>query len=349
MSPASPRTVEPSPSGTVIYAATAGLTTGSERLVPLLLVTAGHLISGTLCLAACITTARRVAGGLAGPLAPGGLLAVAVAGIGLILLGDRAAAGLTGQRNWLSRVSLLVMLVMLGIWYPPTDGEILITVPLLVMVTGFLVLPMKFWRLWQMQHFRHWPGLVALLQRDHEQGDFQRRQREANPFAVTWLRHRLTTWRQSRPLRTKPSTSPPQPSPESLLPQSRERGSPSFAGHLLQWQERYRLADGNEFLRGQVTVQLAAGTRLATGHVGFCPAFTATPTVEATTGYDALEVVVEAAEVLPWGVRVECRIEDAADEPVEIPIELTVRLPASSPSPSPLPSAPTDPPHGTLA
>ena len=75
MSPASPRTVEPSPSGTVIYAATAGLTTGSERLVPLLLVTAGHLISGTLCLAACITTARRVAGGLAGPLAPGGLLA----------------------------------------------------------------------------------------------------------------------------------------------------------------------------------------------------------------------------------------------------------------------------------
>lgn len=206
MSPASPRTVEPGPSGTVIYAATAGLTTGSERLVPLLLVTAGHLISGTLCLAACITTARRVAGGLAGPLAPGGLLAVAVAGIGLILLGDRAAAGLTGQRNWLSRVSLLVMLVMLGIWYPPTDGEILITVPLLVMVTGFLVLPMK------LRQLRHWPGLVALLQRDHEQGDFQRRQRGANPFAVTWLRHRLTTWRQSRPLRTKPSTSPPQPS-----------------------------------------------------------------------------------------------------------------------------------------
>lgn len=99
----------------------------------------------------------------------------------------------------------------------------------------------------------------------------------------------------------------------------------------MQWQERYLLADGRERLRGRLVVTLAAESRLATGHIGFCPPFSAIPDATVTTDYDALEVVVDAAEVLPWGIRVECRVEDPADEPVAIPIDVDVSLPAAPP------------------
>jgi hypothetical protein len=39
-------------------------------------------------------------------------------------------------------------------------------------------------------------------------------------------------------------------------------------------------------------------------------------------------VVVSAAEVLPWGVRVECRLAEPAEEPVEIPVDLVAEAPA---------------------
>jgi len=32
--------------------------------------------------------------------------------------------------------------------------------------------------------------------------------------------------------------------------------------------------------------------------------------------------VVTAAEVLPWGVRIECRLSEPAEEPLEIPVDL---------------------------
>jgi len=56
--------------------------------------------------------------------------------------------------------------------------------------------------------------------------------------------------------------------------------------------------------------------------VGFCPAFPVTPLVQVSTEYDGVEAVVTAAEVLPWGVRIECRLSEPADEPLEIPVDL---------------------------
>lgn len=93
-------------------------------------------------------------------------------------------------------------------------------------------------------------------------------------------------------------------------------------GTLRQRFERRELAAGAERVRGRVVVAVPAGARTGYGHLGFCPAFAATPAVEVTTAYDGVEVTVTAAEVLPWGVRVECRLAEPAEEPLEIAVDL---------------------------
>jgi hypothetical protein len=99
-----------------------------------------------------------------------------------------------------------------------------------------------------------------------------------------------------------------------------------FPGHLLQRFERYEL-DGVDCLRGSLTLKVPQGARAAHGHVGFCPSFRQVPSVEATTAYDGVEAVITAAEVVPWGVRIECRLDEPAEEPVEIPVDVVARAP----------------------
>ncbi len=99
-------------------------------------------------------------------------------------------------------------------------------------------------------------------------------------------------------------------------------------GNVVQRFERFLLPDGSECVRGRLSVVVAAGTRLGSGHLGFCPPLAACPSVEASTDYDAVEAVVSAAEVLPWGVRVECRLDEPAEETIEIPVDLLAKVPA---------------------
>lgn len=107
----------------------------------------------------------------------------------------------------------------------------------------------------------------------------------------------------------------------------RLRGGRRFSGHLRQRFARYDTRSGTDCLRGRINIELDAGARTAHGHVGFCPAFPLTPTVTTTTDYDGVEASVTAAEVLPWGVRVEVRLAEPAEEPLEIPVDLVVRCP----------------------
>jgi hypothetical protein len=97
-------------------------------------------------------------------------------------------------------------------------------------------------------------------------------------------------------------------------------------GHLLQRFERYDSA-GADCLRGRIAVAVPQGARTAHGHVGFCPPFAQTPTVEVSTEYDGVEAVVSAAEILPWGVRIECRLDEPAEEAFEIPVDLFASAP----------------------
>lgn len=110
-------------------------------------------------------------------------------------------------------------------------------------------------------------------------------------------------------------------------PRRRRRRLP---GSLRQRYERYELPTGGDWVRGRLTIAVPAGARAAAAHLGFCPAFAETPEVEVTTSYDGVEVTVAAAEVLPWGVRVECRLAEPAEEPLEIPVEIQARVAAPS-------------------
>lgn len=115
--------------------------------------------------------------------------------------------------------------------------------------------------------------------------------------------------------------------------------SPPAGGILQQRFERYLLpSERVECLHGTLHLTVAAGSRLATGHVGFCPPFHQIPFVEAGTRCEEVEATILAAEVLPWGARIECRLDEPADETILIPIDFVARAPLPSidaPLPSP--------------
>jgi len=268
---------------------------GDQQDLAVLTPLARWLAVGTLVLATAIVSSRRLAGGLNNPASVVALIAVAAAGAGLIHLVDRLGqpAAQPGGRlvGWLTRGCLLVTLAAVGLFWAHS---------LQTMVTALLMVA----------------AIAGLSARGGWRPDL--------PVVGLKLpqlpRWPLPVWRATPP--EADAFSPP------VSPRPRP---PALAGRLVQWQERYLLADGREQLRGQLVVTLAAESRLATGHIGFCPALAAIPDVTVTTDYDALEVAVDAAEVLPWGIRVECRVEDPADEPVAIPIDLQISLPASPP------------------
>ncbi|MFM9058444.1 MAG: hypothetical protein ACKOSQ_04900 [Planctomycetaceae bacterium] len=118
-------------------------------------------------------------------------------------------------------------------------------------------------------------------------------------------------------------------SPRRSAPRGRDSDREPQAGLVRQRFERRELPGGGERVRGRVVVVVPAGAKTGYGHLGFCPAFAATPGVEVTTAYDGVEATVLAAEVLPWGVRVECRLAEAADEQLEIPVDLVAGADAS--------------------
>jgi len=128
-----------------------------------------------------------------------------------------------------------------------------------------------------------------------------------------------------RPTRARPSRParrPPRP------PGGRGRrpaGVERLPGRLRQRFTRYDSTAGVDSRRGRIVVGVTAGSKTAHGHVGFCPAFAATPSAEVSTDYDGVEATVAAAEVLPWGLRVEVRLAEAAEEPLEIPVDVVVR------------------------
>ncbi len=110
--------------------------------------------------------------------------------------------------------------------------------------------------------------------------------------------------------------SPPPPEPGTLVLQRFER--------VLEAGER------GESVRGTILLRVAAGSRSAIGHVGFCPPFSQVPRVEAGTACEEVEATVVAAEVLPWGVRVECRLDEAADESIDVPVDIVARSPVAA-------------------
>ena len=123
---------------------------------------------------------------------------------------------------------------------------------------------------------------------------------------------------------TPPSVAMPMAVPSQPIAQSglQDGALATPAGNLLQRFERIVLPGGAECVRGRLCVAVPKGARSGYGHVGFCPPLASQPAVHVTTDYDGVEAVVSAAEVLPWGVRIECRLDEPAEETIEIPVDI---------------------------
>lgn len=129
-----------------------------------------------------------------------------------------------------------------------------------------------------------------------------------------------------------PSPAPTPPAPLDALPSCEVF---SEGDGFLQQQIRRRTTAGGECIKGTVLVSFRVGERVAVAHVGFCPPFQETPTVHLSTAYDEMDASVAPGEILPWGIRVECRLEEAAEEPFDIPIDFVATAAATPPSPAP--------------
>ena len=72
-------------------------------------------------------------------------------------------------------------------------------------------------------------------------------------------------------------------------------------------------AEGGQELSGWLRLGLAAGQRSGSLHVAFCPSFGEMPQVqaEAVSGPDCR---IKAAQVLPYGARLDVKLDEAAEE-----------------------------------
>ena len=146
----------------------------------------------------------------------------------------------------------------------------------------------------------------------------------------------LTPRPRQRPASLSPAIPPPseQPPAHPSFPASAGRLTPAFdlttamvpppTTGFRQRLERIETAS-EDCIRGRVILAVATGSRTGHAHVGFCPSFAALPTVEVQSDYDGVEAELSVAEVLPWGLRLECRLAEPADEPLEIPVDFQAR------------------------
>lgn len=245
-------------------------------------------------LALCL---RRLTNAFEAPPGPAGLLAVTAAGVGLVLTVDalsRLAGGGGPGSPWPLTARAGLVLALSALVMPPR-----LTAPLEALSFAAAMLF----------------GGTAIV------GPFLGGHDRRGPrLPHGWRRARAGVAPRSRPAGDFAEIAPAfeQPPLPAVLP---------CPGHLTQRFERYDAA-GDDCLRGTLSLAVPQGARTASGHVGFCPSFTQTPIIEVTTAYDGVEAVVAAAEVLPWGVRVECRLDEPAEEAFEIPIDIFASAPA---------------------
>lgn len=277
----------------------------------------GALAAGAAMTCGSVLAVRRLTGAI-GPAAPALLLGVTAAGAVLVVLADAGRrAGGKGIGPAAARLGLVVavaaLVVPLRVAGP---GDWLMLVGACLVAAAAVAGPgIASWSAFE----RSTRGGV------HGEGGGQPPRRGA----TAWIQDLLDPRRSGGGL--------PVVSRQRAAHRRRNRGARgretvwagAQPGMVRQRFERRELPTGAERVRGRVVVTVPAASKAGYGHLGFCPAFVATPTVEVATAYDGVEVTVTAAEVLPWGVRVECRLAEPAEEPVDIPVDIVASVAVS--------------------
>lgn len=307
--------------------------------------------------AACGTTLllRRLAGAIAGQSGVAGICAATFVGIVLVVLADlslawgvshnrssRQSLGRVGAR-WLARLGLALTLSALLPAPSEWSGVDRLWPAFCLVAAVATVISPALWPSTGGGRTRAPPGRAAPESR-REPG------RSGNQRSGDHRQHPSPAPRTDSPPNTPPRQSLGSTA-ECSLPITTPLGPallPSTSGEkagILAWHasampgngipqqrfERFQLPDkALECVRATLHLAVAAGARTATGHIGFCPPFPYLPIVEIGTRDESIEAAVLATEVLPWGVRIECRLDEPADEPFDIPIDIFAHAPLHS-------------------
>ena len=92
----------------------------------------------------------------------------------------------------------------------------------------------------------------------------------------------------------------------------------------LQHFVRRRDENGAEVIEGWIRAEFAASQRHATAHLAICPPFDRTPECYAELG-EGPSGEVKVAQVLPWGVRLEIKLDEPTAEPTTAPVEISIQ------------------------
>jgi len=265
----------------------------------------GGWVAGAFAVAAgMVLLARRLSGAILASADPAVVLPASAVGAVLVLLADAGArAGLGSGIATLARCGIAVMAASLLL--PPAAttpaGWITLAVAVALLAAAIVRQPPP--------------------PRGHGRARRLRRRTES-PRAEKPRQRRATT-STSPAARTHPAATHRAPSDPGL-----PVDDAAAPGLVRQRLIRRETAGGLESIVGDLHIAVPIGAKLASGHVGFCPSFRRLPTVEVATDYDGVEAVVAIGELLPWGIRIDCRLAEPADEPLEIPVTFVARGPA---------------------
>jgi hypothetical protein len=95
-------------------------------------------------------------------------------------------------------------------------------------------------------------------------------------------------------------------------------------GAISQRIVRRRLADGAEIIEGWVRADFAIAERHASSHVAICPPLGCLPECYAEQS-DGPPAEIKVAQVLPYGVRFEIKLDAPAEEPSAVIVEFSIQ------------------------
>ncbi len=240
---------------------------------------------------------RRLAGALSSPLQPSALLAVGVL-LTLAAIGIRSAwyylpaEAKTRGLDW--SIALL-----------PTAAVLALGAALSLPGTapGGVA---AFWALLVTEELWAWRSAV------------RRRLRPASPGARAV---RLAPPQKALLARRSSTESPPTiPGSPPTIPE----WSTIPADEVLQQLTRSQAADGSGQVAGWLRMPFAAGQRTASVHVAFCPPFPKTPEL-AVEQLDGPPTRIKTAQLLPYGMRLDLKLNWTAEEPLVVLLEFSAR------------------------
>jgi hypothetical protein len=115
---------------------------------------------------------------------------------------------------------------------------------------------------------------------------------------------------------------PPQvPSPHTIPADPAAEVPPA---EVVQQLTRSRAADGTDQLAGWLRARFSAGQRTGSVHVAFCPPFAKTPELSVAQ-LDGPEARIKAAQLLPYGARLDLKLGAAAEQPTSVLLHFCAR------------------------